>query len=266
MAITLEGYETTNQKGFYCSYDSETIDDGNGPVIVKKCISLSKIREINEDEVLGYLKRKIDSLEEINQKNPEEFSDLEKLILKLDKTDREEIRTGKFDSFIRRNTPARNFSGKAESYLIVKYGSLKFSLGSSSVLTSDPKSEEYSYDANDCEMEDDWIVNILIRRNRKLASRRTIRTLLNNRTNRSKTLIVSKLDYDPKQLTKILDLVYVALNKEKLRHVRDCTHASLENLAEMPVVNFMQEKEKSLKIFVENCEGLNQKIVDSLHN
>jgi len=270
MAIELPGYNQIIANAVYAKHITTegSSPEGNGQshkVLIKAVLLPRRFTEATEDQVVEYFLEKIRevggaaSLILPNGQRPAEGkTELEVAIMALPDPMRRQIVSEEKDilGFVRLNTPAPAIKDgqSPNQYLFVKYGLIPESIISESERHGSMKDPRWYNTAFDDEklrrqgLGQRWQMKVLLS-NGNLPERADIDVLLKHGTHSSKTLDISRMNYDPKEVCEVTDAVYAGLSTpEQREELADVSEMVLEELTMQPALalhNYLQEQRAS---------------------
>ena len=223
--------------------DSDTPDF----LAVRKIVLPVRYTSPTEDDVISYLEGKASA--ETGLQLPAGFtlkgeSAIDRLLRNLPSKMLDDIRTGngKLTDFIRKNipVPAKKDGEPRDGYLTITYGLLPVSLIEDNVEKANT-AKWYQAAFADDEIQEAGFGKVLtiklLLREASLPEKRDIDFLLRHSTHGSRTIEISRQQYDPELAAELMDFVYGEFSDHKvLSQVEDASEQALNEAALLPIV------------------------------
>lgn len=250
MAVQLKGYNAVFDNEVY-SQDFSEIEGKD--IAFKRIIILTRYIMPTEDKVVSYIKQKANEVDAtasliipgMNTSNLE-LSDLETMIIKLPQQIRMHIKFGeeKITEFIRMHTEALKLQEGQfpDRFLNVIYGILPLEL----IEVNQREGTIDNFEWYQIALVDKRIrsAGLGLKMQIKLALssgslplKEDINVLLKHRTHESKTLQISRVNYDIKETIDLMDVLYSGFSSaEDITQLKDVSESVLEHMAEQPLM------------------------------
>lgn len=262
MAVELGEFKSIIENKVFARdiYGEAVSSGGNGQskkVLIKAVILPRRYTEPTEEQVVAYLQEKVRAIEPSaslvlpdGMREHLEKSELERAILEFPKQIRGHIINGDEDcmTFVRANTSAYVLkSGESpRKYLYVRYGLIPDSIIRESVEHGSMNETDW-YDAVfryepliKKGLGGKWRMRVTLK-DGGLPDKRDMDVLVRHRTDSSDMLEISIARYDIKQVSAVLDAIYIGLSKpEEIDRLVDVSDAALEESTMEPVVAFQR--------------------------
>jgi hypothetical protein len=246
MKIELPDYKTVFENQVYAR-DFE-IPTPKGAINLRGIVLLKRYIEATENQVVEYLRKKAEQLQGaaalilpqgVVRKDK---SGLEKAIMALPDKVVRDIKSGDEECirFLRGHTQAPNVENPGQ-YLHIKYGILTVDMVKANQERGTIQEPAwYNIALEHDELQENglgklWTVQLLLSEG-NLPEKSDIDIMLKHRVHGSKTLEISRVQYDIKQVQGVIDAVYSGLNTPKqIAQLEDVSEKFLEQLAAQPI-------------------------------